>query len=224
MYRIAILSAALVALASPALAAEPTGEWLVADQTARIKIDNCGESLWGVVSWEKEPGGKDENNPDPSKRERPTLGLPIILNMKTKSTRAARWEGDIYNAENGKTYSGRISLIGEDSLKIEGCVLGLLCGGETWTRVKLTVDAPQKSVVTPQTEGSHAEKSRTASPEKGKAATAEKSKEPEKTKTAAKPPEKGKAPAAKGKTAQGDKPPEEIDVCTIVTGKSADAP
>src|SRR5262245_37056773 len=128
MYRIVFLSAALVALTTPALAAEPIGEWLVADQTAHIKIDNCGDGLWGVVSWEKDPGGKDENNPDPSKRERPTLGLPVILNMKAKATRA-RWEGEIYNAENGKTYSGRISLINDDSLKIEGCVLGLLCGG-----------------------------------------------------------------------------------------------
>jgi len=218
MYRIVLLSAALIALATPAAAAEPTGEWLVADQTARIKIGNCGEELWGVVSWEKDPGGKDENNPDPEKRDRPTLGLPILLKMKSKSARTPqRWDGEIYNAENGKTYTGRISLVSEDALKIEGCVLGMLCGGETWTRVKLTVDAAQPGTAAPQTEGAKTEKSRPA--EKGKASSSG-----EKTKTAAKS-EKGKA--GKGRPAQGDKAaadPGEIDVCAIVTGKSADAP
>ena len=40
--------------------------------------------MWGVVAWEKQPGGRDSNNPDASKKSRPTLGMPILLDMKKK--------------------------------------------------------------------------------------------------------------------------------------------
>ena len=46
-----------------------------------------------------------------------------------------RWEGQVYNAENGKNYLAYISLVKPDVLKIKGCVFGgLFCGGENWTR------------------------------------------------------------------------------------------
>jgi uncharacterized protein (DUF2147 family) len=146
MHRIVLLSAALLVSAAPALAAEPIGEWLVKDGVARIKIDNCGEGLWGVVAWEKEPG-VDEHNPDPSKRARPTLGMPVLLDMK--STEPGRWDGEVYNAENGKTYSSHISLVSTDVLRVEGCVLGILCGGENWTRFKAAPEAPPKGRTQP---------------------------------------------------------------------------
>ena len=121
-----------------------TGEWLVKDATAKIRVENCGGTVWGVVSWEKTPGGTDAQNPDPSKRNRPTLGLPILLNMQQKQP--DRWDGEVYNAQNGKTYDSHISLVNPDTLRIEGCVLGFLCGGENWTRVSEPQRAPQPHV------------------------------------------------------------------------------
>src|SRR5271163_2549621 len=54
-----------------AVAADPTGDWRVADGVANIRVAECNGSLWGVVAWEKETGGQDTNNPDVSKRNRP---------------------------------------------------------------------------------------------------------------------------------------------------------
>lgn len=119
---------------APALALDPTGDWRVADGTANIRIAQCNGSMWGVVSWERRPGSHDINNPDPSKRNRPTLGMPILLGMKKKQG-ADQWTGQVYNANNGQTYSSTITPTDTDHLKIRGCVLGFLCGGETWTRV-----------------------------------------------------------------------------------------
>ena len=119
---------------APAFALDPTGDWRVADGVANIRVAQCNGSMWGVVAWEKEPGGRDSNNPDASKRNRPTLGMPILLDMKRKQG-AEQWEGQVYNAKDGKTYSSTIKPIGSDKLEIQGCVLGFLCGGETWTRV-----------------------------------------------------------------------------------------
>jgi hypothetical protein len=90
--------------------------------------------MWGVVAWEKEPGGRDKNNPDPSLQSRPTLGMPILLDMKKKPGTDS-WEGQVYNAKDGQTYSSSITPVDADHLEIKGCVLGFLCGGETWTRV-----------------------------------------------------------------------------------------
>ncbi len=119
---------------STALAADPTGDWRVADGVADIRIAQCGGSVWGAVSWEKTPGGKDVNNPDPAKKNRLTLGMPILIDMKRKPG-ADQWEGQVYNAKDGQYYSSTITPSDPDHLEIRGCVLGFLCGGETWTRV-----------------------------------------------------------------------------------------
>src|SRR5215207_168954 len=117
-----------------ALAADPTGDWKVADGVANIRVAQCNGNMWGVVSWEKTPGGKDKNNPDTVKQSRPTLGMPILIDMKKKPGVDA-WEGEVYNAKDGQLYSSTIKPVGADQLEIQGCVLGFLCGGENWTRV-----------------------------------------------------------------------------------------
>src|SRR6266851_9152154 len=117
-----------------ALAADPTGDWRVADGVANIRVAQCNGSMWGVVAWEQTPGGRDTNNPDVSKKNRPTLGMPILIDMKKKAG-ADQWEGQVYNAKDGQLYSSTITPTGTDQLEIKGCVLGFLCGGETWTRV-----------------------------------------------------------------------------------------
>jgi len=117
-----------------ALAADPTGDWRVADGVANIRVAECNGSMWGVVAWEKTPGGRDRNNPDVSKQNRPTLGMPILIDMKKKPG-VDQWQGQVYNAKDGQFYSSTIKPISADQLEIQGCVLGFLCGGETWTRV-----------------------------------------------------------------------------------------
>jgi uncharacterized protein (DUF2147 family) len=117
-----------------ALAADPTGDWKVQDGVANIRVAQCNGNMWGAVAWEKTPGGRDTHNPDASKQSRPTLGMPILIDMKKKPGVDA-WEGQVYNAKDGQLYSSTIKPIGTDQLEIQGCVLGFLCGGETWTRV-----------------------------------------------------------------------------------------
>jgi uncharacterized protein (DUF2147 family) len=128
------LATGLVTGLASAWAADPTGDWKVQDGVANIRVAECNGSMWGVVAWEKVSGGHDKNNPDASKQTRPTLGMPILLDMKKKPG-VDQWEGQVYNAKDGQTYSSTIKPVGTDQLEIQGCVLGFLCGGETWTRV-----------------------------------------------------------------------------------------
>jgi uncharacterized protein (DUF2147 family) len=112
---------------SAAMAAEPTGDWRVEDGSAIIRVDNCNGALWGVVAWEKEPGRDQRSG-------RPTLGSPVLMNMRASSQ--SRWDGQIYNPTNGQTYKAIVRMVGDNTLRVEGCVMGgVFCGGQRWTRV-----------------------------------------------------------------------------------------
>src|SRR5450631_2696602 len=119
---------------APALALDPTGDWRVADGVANIRVAQCNGSMWGAVAWKNTPGGRDTHNTDVSKQNKPALGMAILLDMKKKAG-VDQWEGQVYNAKDGQLYSSTIKPVDPDHLEIQGCVLGFLCGGETWTRV-----------------------------------------------------------------------------------------
>ena len=123
-----------VLLPQTASAAEPTGEWVVASKNAHIRIIDCAGALWGIVSWQQKPGGVDDKNPDPAKRTRPTLGMPVLMDLRANGPN--RWDGALYNSNNGQTYTGGITMVAPNLVRVRGCVLGFLCGGEDWTRVE----------------------------------------------------------------------------------------
>jgi uncharacterized protein (DUF2147 family) len=141
--RFAVLALATLATVTlrPALAADPNGTWLTEAGTSRIKIADCGGTLCGNIVWMKEPIDPDtqkprldKNNPEAAKRSRPLMGAAIVIGMKPSG--ADKWAGQVYNAEDGKTYSGSITMMSAGALKLEGCALaGLICKGQTWTRV-----------------------------------------------------------------------------------------
>ncbi|QUS54591.1 DUF2147 domain-containing protein [Pseudovibrio brasiliensis] len=119
-------------LTTSALAADATGTWMRANGTAKIKISKCGGNLCGNIVWLKKPR-KDTENPDPKLRDRSLIGTKTILGMKPNGKNS--WKGRVYNAEDGKTYSGKMELVSDNKLKLEGCVL-IFCKGDTWTRTK----------------------------------------------------------------------------------------
>jgi uncharacterized protein (DUF2147 family) len=129
-----------LAAATPASAGDPRGTWMTESGKAKINIANCGAALCGNIVAMAEPTdpatGKpktDSNNPDAAKRVRPMIGVQIVIDMKLDS--ADKWKGQVYNAEDGKTYSGSITLVDAKTLTLQGCALGgLICKSQTWTR------------------------------------------------------------------------------------------
>jgi uncharacterized protein (DUF2147 family) len=141
-YRYSFFILVLIALfAVPAKAQEgggPSGVWLTQAGDAKVKVSRCSGGICGVIVWLREPidaaTGKpavDDKNPNPALARRPMIGLPLFSGMRPDGP--SRWSGQIYNADDGKSYDSHVSVPGTDSLRVEGCV-GLLCGGETWTR------------------------------------------------------------------------------------------
>lgn len=139
--RSAIAAIMLASAFTPSLAGDPTGTWLTEGGTATVRIASCGAEFCGTIIALKEPNDPatgrpktDKHNADAGKRNRPVVGVQIVFGMKPSST-PDKWNGQVYNAEDGKTYSGSITLQGPRSLKLEGCALGgLICKAQTWTR------------------------------------------------------------------------------------------
>jgi uncharacterized protein (DUF2147 family) len=138
---VAVAIGLIVTSMSPARAAEPFGTWLTGDKKGKIHIVNCGGALCGNLAWMQEPNDPDTNKPktdknnaDAGKRSRPLLGVAIVLNMKPSST-PEKWDGQVYNAEDGNTYSGSFTMTGANTAELKGCVMGgLICKAQTWTR------------------------------------------------------------------------------------------
>jgi uncharacterized protein (DUF2147 family) len=130
------------ALIGPAFAGDPTGTWLTEGGKSQVRLVNCGEALCGRVEWLKEPSDpatgkpkRDARNADPGKRDRPLIGVDILMGMRRGET-PDQWAGDIYNPEDGKTYQARLTLQGARTLEVKGCVLaGLICKSQAWSRV-----------------------------------------------------------------------------------------
>ena len=138
-----IIAIAVALLAAPSAraqgAGEPTGVWLTQAGDARVKVSKCGGGICGVIVGLKDPidpaTGKpqvDDKNPNPALKKRPMMGLQLFSGMQPSGP--SKWSGQIYNADDGGTYASSISVVGPNTLRVEGCV-GALCGGETWTRV-----------------------------------------------------------------------------------------
>ena len=44
------------------------------------------------------------------------------------------WSGSIYNADDGHTYQASMKVQGPRTARVQGCVLGILCKNQIWTR------------------------------------------------------------------------------------------
>ena len=120
--RVAIPLFALFLLTLPASAQQATGLWLRENGASHVRIAPCGDALCGFVAWVKDPDSASE------------VGMKVFFDMKPSSP--GIWEGQAFNPEDQKTYTGKMVLDG-NALKTSGCVFGgLICKSVNWTRLK----------------------------------------------------------------------------------------
>ena len=72
-------------------------------------------------------------NTEARKKTRPLLGHELMVELKP--TDEGRYDGKVYNADNGKLYSSQVWSEQPSELSVKGCVAAILCGMQTWTRV-----------------------------------------------------------------------------------------
>jgi uncharacterized protein (DUF2147 family) len=119
------LLAALAIVAASAAGAAPgvTGIWARDDGAAKIRFSPCGgDAVCGFLAWKRDPDGAGR------------IGEEVFFDMKPRGENA--WAGSAFNPEDGRRYSGKMTLSG-DHLITAGCVLGgLICKSFGWTRAR----------------------------------------------------------------------------------------
>jgi uncharacterized protein (DUF2147 family) len=139
--KFSVLAAAAVvaaALASPALAGDPTGLWQTPTNGGQVRITRCGQALCGALVTSDhiraQPNARDEHNKDASQRNRPLRGLTMLSGFTGGPT---EWRGgSVYNPADGGTYRGTITMTNDNSLRLRGCIVAPLCKTQTWTRIQ----------------------------------------------------------------------------------------
>ena len=111
-----------VAFVGSTRANDPFGTWVRPSTGTQVNFYNCGGKLCGKIVAVKDQSRKGE------------IGT-VIMNGAAR-TSENEWRGDVLNTEDGKTYSGVVTLEGPNALNLKGCALGFICKGETWQRVK----------------------------------------------------------------------------------------
>jgi uncharacterized protein (DUF2147 family) len=137
--RLALVFAVGSALISgfPAMAVagdDPAGSWRDNEKGSIIKVYECGGGMCAQVIKPYEPQAKDINNPNPALRDRAIAGLTIMNGAKKSGGNV--WKGMLYNAEDGKSYSGSMTLVSDSVLEMRGCAFSIFCQTRGFTRVK----------------------------------------------------------------------------------------
>jgi uncharacterized protein (DUF2147 family) len=115
------------------------GKWQTENKKAIVEIYEKEGIYYGKIVWLKTPNDskgkplKDIYNPNKKKRTNSIMGL-VILNGFIYSEK--EWKGGtVYNPESGETYSCKMWLLDNNTLKGRG-YLGVLFSTQKWTRVQ----------------------------------------------------------------------------------------
>ncbi len=117
-----VAAVVVVTITASADTAEPYGTWVRPSTGTQVNFYNCGGKLCAKITAVKNEARKNE------------VGTVIMTGAAKAGDN--KWEGDLLDVESGKTYSGVVTLESASALNLKGCVMGVLCKGETWRRVK----------------------------------------------------------------------------------------
>lgn len=116
----------------------PEGIWRMSSGKVTVRVRFCGgRKLCATIVGLAEPLSKngkpkvDRENPNPSLRSRPIIGLQVVSGMAPAG--ANRWKGYIYNADDGGTYASELRLSG-NAMNLQGC-WGPFCKKNRFNRV-----------------------------------------------------------------------------------------
>jgi uncharacterized protein (DUF2147 family) len=123
LFSAATLTLLLAGSAQAADAMDPRGMWLRPEGGVQFSFYDCGAGLLCA----KVVGAQSETD---------RAGIGTVILKGAKKVAANEWRGTLYNSEDGKSYDGHISVRSNGAeLSVKGCLLGVLCGGETWKRI-----------------------------------------------------------------------------------------
>lgn len=121
--RLLLPLAALLCLSASAFAADVAGDWKRDDGKTKVRFAPCGAgAVCGTVTWLRDADS-------PAK-----VGQQVFFDMKPNGE--GTWGGTAFNPDDGRTYTGKMTLAA-DHLTTAGCVFGgFICKTVEWTRAR----------------------------------------------------------------------------------------
>jgi uncharacterized protein (DUF2147 family) len=130
---VALLTIGAEAMGAAAGAQSITGDWQTDDRSAIVRVAPCGDHMCGTILrvLNRAAPRQDINNPDPARRNRPLIGVPVLQGF---SRSGAGWAGGMaYDPKAGKSYKSKLALADAGTLAVTGCIM-FLCRTRHWTR------------------------------------------------------------------------------------------
>ena len=133
--RLVLLALAFAPMAFAQPASSQLGRWVTESGNLEVDVAACGDAFCGTVVRVLANRSMSTPGADMAPADaKPALGMKILTDLRPAGT--GEWKGEIYNRENGKTYSALLSVPAPDQLLIRA-YLGLPVFGKTqvWRRV-----------------------------------------------------------------------------------------
>lgn len=123
--------AIVVPFASGASAQERSlGVWRNPSNSVHVKIERCGPQMCGVVIWANEKAKADSRRGGTD----PLIGAQLFRDFYEE--RSGVWRGKVFVPDIGKTFSGTVTVMNNDTIRAKGCLVGnIACQTQVWSRV-----------------------------------------------------------------------------------------
>ena len=121
------------------------GYWLSSSSIIEVKVCDefiCAEISHVFVSEGTDPlTVLDENNSSKELQNRPLVGVNLFEGFKKEliSNKVLKG-GKIYNPNDGNSYKAKLTLLKNNNLQVQGCVL-FVCDGEEWQPLIVTFNS-----------------------------------------------------------------------------------
>lgn len=131
MKKLAILLAAgLAAVPASAAAQSPLeGTWTNPKGSVTVRIAPCGQQLCGRVVNASAKAKRDAAEGG----TRSLVGTTILSGISPAG--ANKWRGRAFMPKVNRHATANLSLHGRDRMHVQGCLVGVLCKTQTWSRV-----------------------------------------------------------------------------------------
>ena len=118
------------------------GYWLSSGSIIEVKICDefiCAEISHVFVSEETDPlSVLDEKNSNNDLQNRPLVGVNLFEGFKKEQiSNKVLKGGKIYNPNNGNSYKAKLTLLNNNNLQVQGCIL-FVCDEEEWQPLIVT--------------------------------------------------------------------------------------
>jgi uncharacterized protein (DUF2147 family) len=123
------LASQAVATTTPAAAGGLWGVWRNPHNSVHIAIRPCGGSACGDVVWASDKAQEDARKGS----GKDLVGQQLLRDFNPKGT---SWRGKVYVPDLNITLSGSAKLLDESHIDAQGCLLGVICKHQVWTRVE----------------------------------------------------------------------------------------